>query len=147
DLVVYGRGAPDLDSTKAESLPALADQLQRRGVRSVRGKIIGDESYFRGEQYGIGWQWNDLQWYYGAQPSALSIDENAVELTLGPGNKAAGPASIVITPNDNRLHLTNNATTGERDAATTLGIKRDLSNNNVVVWGEFPITGRAYSAF
>ena len=35
DVVLYGRGAPDLDSKKAESLPALADQMQRRGVRQV----------------------------------------------------------------------------------------------------------------
>lgn len=145
DVTLYGRGAPDLDSKNG--LPTLADQMQRRGVHRVRGKIIGDESYFRGEQYGIGWQWNDLQWYYGAQPSALSVDENAVEVTLGPGNKSAGPASVIITPNDSRLELANNATTGERDAATTIGIKRGLSNNDVVVWGEFPIGGHAYSAF
>jgi D-alanyl-D-alanine carboxypeptidase/D-alanyl-D-alanine-endopeptidase (penicillin-binding protein 4) len=145
DVILYGRGAPDLDSKNG--LPALADQLKQRGVRRVRGKIIGDESYFRGEQYGIGWQWNDLQWYYGAQPSALSVDENAAEVTLGPGSKSAGPASVVITPNDSHLELTNRATTGERDAATTIGIKRGLSNNELVVWGEFPIGGHAYSAF
>ncbi len=147
DLILYGRGAPDLDSKTAESLRALADQMHKRGVRRVRGRIIGDESYFRGEQYGVGWQWNDLQWYYGAQPSALSIDENSVEVTLGPGGKSAGPASVVVTPNDGNLHLTNNATTGERNAATTVGIKRGLSNNDVLVWGEFPIGGHAYSAF
>ena len=147
DIILYGRGAPDVDSKKSEGLPALADQLQRRGVRRVRGGIIGDESYFRGEMYGVGWQWNDLQWYYGAQPSALSIDENAVEVTLGPGRTLSGPAAVVITPNDNRLQLTNNAMTGERDAATTIGVKRGLSNNDVLVWGEFPIGGRAYSAF
>ena len=147
DLILYGRGAPDLDSKKAESLPALAEQLRARGVRRIRGKIIGDESYFRGEVYGVGWQWNDLQWYYGAQPSALSIDENALEITLGPGKKSEDPASVVITPNDGRLQLTNNATTGERDAATTIGIERGLSNNDIVVWGEFPMAGHSYSAF
>jgi D-alanyl-D-alanine carboxypeptidase/D-alanyl-D-alanine-endopeptidase (penicillin-binding protein 4) len=147
DLIIYGRGAPDLDSKNPEGLSALVDQIQRRGVRRVRGKVIGDESYFRGEMYGVGWQWNDLQWYYGAQPSALSIDENAVEVTLGPGKKSSGPASVVITPNDNRLQLTNNAVTGDRDTATTIGIKRGLSNNEVVVWGEFPVGGYAYSAF
>jgi len=147
DLILYGRGAPDLDSKQAESLPALVEQLRQRGVRRVRGKIIGDESYFRGEQYGLGWQWNDLQWYYGAQPSALSIDENSVELTVGPGNNPSSPASVAVTPNTSDLHLTNNATTGERDAPTTVGIKRGLSNSDVLVWGEFPVGGHAYSAF
>src|SRR6185369_1483864 len=57
DLVLYGRGAPDL-STKAEadrpSLATFAEELYKLGVREVRGNVIGDESYFRGEQFGIG---------------------------------------------------------------------------------------------
>jgi serine-type D-Ala-D-Ala carboxypeptidase/endopeptidase (penicillin-binding protein 4) len=145
DLVLYGRGAPDLDSKR--DLPALASQLYERGLRQVRGKIVGDEGYFRGESYGVGWQWSDLQWYYGAAPSALSIDENSVEVTLGPGNKIAGPASVLVTPNDNYFHLTNAATTGERDAPTTVGITRELSGNGLRVWGEFPTSGRSFSAF
>jgi D-alanyl-D-alanine carboxypeptidase/D-alanyl-D-alanine-endopeptidase (penicillin-binding protein 4) len=91
----------------------------------------------------------DLQWYYGAQPSALSVDENSVELTVGPGNKPSGPASVAVTPNTSDLHLTNNATTVERDAPTTVGIKRGLSNSDplLVLEGEFPVGGHAYSAF
>jgi D-alanyl-D-alanine carboxypeptidase/D-alanyl-D-alanine-endopeptidase (penicillin-binding protein 4) len=147
DLVLYGRGAPDFDSKRSDGLPALVDQLYRRGVRHVRGKIIGDQSYFRGELYGIGWQWNDLQWYFGAEPSALSIDENSVEVTIAPGGKTGDPAGVIITPNDNSLRLTNNTTTGDSDARTTIGIIRDLSGHDLRVWGEFPVRGRAFSAF
>jgi len=85
NLTLYGRGAPDLESQKG--LTSLADQLYQRGVRQVRGNIIGDDSYFRGELYGLGWQWNDLQWYFGAEPSALTIDENSVELTIAPAGR------------------------------------------------------------
>lgn len=145
DLILYGRGAPDLNSKR--DLTALANQLYERGLRQVRGNIIGDASYFRGEAYGVGWQWNDLQWYYGAEPSALSIDENSIEVTLGPGNKIDGPASVFINPNDNYLHLTNSATTGARDAPMTVGITRELSANGLRVWGEFPSGGRSFSAF
>ncbi|HEV2905349.1 MAG TPA: D-alanyl-D-alanine carboxypeptidase, partial [Pyrinomonadaceae bacterium] len=45
DLTLYGRGAPDLDSKNKDSLPALVDLLYQRGVRHIRGNIIGDESY------------------------------------------------------------------------------------------------------
>ena len=145
DLILYGRGAPDLDSKR--DLTALANQLYERGLRQVRGNVIGEASHFRGEAYGVGWQWNDLQWYYGAEPSALSIDENSIEVTLGPGNKIDGPASVFINPNDNYLHLTNSATTGARDAPTTVGITRELSANGLRVWGEFPTGGRSFSAF
>jgi len=147
DLVLYGRGAPDFDSKRSDGLPALVDQLYRRGVRHVRGNIIGDESYFRGELYGIGWQWNDLQWYFGAEPSALSIDENSVEVTIAAAGKSGEPASVIITPNENYLRLTNNTTTGDPDARTTIGIIRGLSGHDLRVWGEFPVRGRAFSAF
>src|SRR5262249_27682160 len=68
DLTLYGRGSPDLVNKSkgtAPSLTELADQLYRAGIREVRGDIVGDESYFRGDSFGLGWQWNDLQWYYG----------------------------------------------------------------------------------
>ncbi len=145
DLILYGRGAPDLDSKS--DLPALADQLYQRGVRRVRGNIVGDESYFRGEMYGTGWQWNDLQWYYGAAPSALTIDENTVEITIAPGDKPRASASVTMNPNDGYVRLANNAMTGERTAVTSVGINRGLSNSDVTVWGEFPVGGRSFSAF
>src|SRR2546421_6280870 len=47
NLTLYGRGAPDLDSKTG--LVSLADQLYQRGVRQLRGDIIGDDSYLRGE--------------------------------------------------------------------------------------------------
>ncbi len=150
DLTLYGRGSPDLASKErgdAPSLVKLADQLYQAGVRQVRGNIVGDESYFRGELFGVGWQWNDLQWYFGAEPSALSIDENTIEVTIAPANKKGSSASVVVNPNDSFVHLTNNTMTAERDARTSVGIIRELSGNELRVWGDFPESGRAFSAF
>ena len=150
DLVLYGRGAPDLISKpkgEAPSLTKFADQIYQAGVREVRGNLVGDESYFSGEQFGIGWQWNDLQWYFGAQPSALSVDENSFEITVAPAGKQGSVAAVAINPNDKFIHVTNNTTTGERDAVTTIGIIRQLSTNDVRVWGEFPVSGHGFSAF
>ena len=149
DLTLYGRGAPDLMSKSngdAPSLSTLADQVYQAGVREVHGNIIGDNSYFRGELFGDGWQWNDIQWYFGAEPSALSIDENSVEVTIAPA-KEGGNATVVINPNANPLHLTNSTKTGERNETTSIGIIRDLSSNDLRVWGDFPVNGHAFSAF
>src|SRR3989440_9359260 len=150
DLTLYGRGAPDLRSTRrgdAPSLDQLADQLVQSGGRQVRGNVVGDESYFRGELYGLGWQWNDLQWYFGAEPSALTVDENSFELTISPGNKSGSTANLAINRNSGFVHLTNNTIMAQRDATTTIGINRGLTDNEVRVWGEFPVSGRAFSAF
>jgi serine-type D-Ala-D-Ala carboxypeptidase/endopeptidase (penicillin-binding protein 4) len=147
DLTLYGRGAPDFVSKAKGGLPALVDQLYERGLRRVRGSVIGDESYFRVETHAVGWQWNDLQWYYGAEPSALTIDENSVEVTIAPATKGGSAASVVVNPDDKYLRVTNNTTTGGRDAITSIGIQRGLSNNDLQVWGEFPASGRSFSAF
>jgi len=147
DLILYGRGAPDFVSSGKDGLAALADQLYQRGVRRVRGDIVGDESYLRGEPYGDGWQWTDLQWYFGAAPSALTIDANAIELTVTPGARRGSAASLEIKRQTDYVHLRNNMTTGERGSLSTIGINRGLSDNNVVVWGEFPEGGRGFTAY
>ena len=150
DLTLYGRGAPDLASKPkgdAPSLAKLVDQLYQSGVREVRGDVVGDASYFRSELFGLGWQWNDLQWYFGAEPSALSIDENSVEVTMSPATKKGESANVIVTPNQNFVRVLNDATTGEHDSITAIGIMRGLSNNEVHVWGDFPVGGRAFSAF
>ena len=146
-LTLFGRGAPDLNSYGKNGLPSLADQLYQRGVRRVSGNIIGDESYFRGELFGLGWQWNDLQWYFGAEPSALTIDENSLELKIAPADKVGGAASLTLNRETNYLHLVNNTMTVARDATTTIGINRGLSDNELRVWGEFPNGGRSFTAY
>ncbi|HYR77317.1 MAG TPA: D-alanyl-D-alanine carboxypeptidase/D-alanyl-D-alanine-endopeptidase [Pyrinomonadaceae bacterium] len=150
DVTLYGRGAPDLMSVRqgsGASLAQFADQLYQSGVRHVRGNVIGDESYFRSELFGLGWQWNDLQWYFGAEPSALTIDENSFELTIAPGSKPGSAASVAVSRDAGFVHLTNITMTGEREATNTVGINRGLSNNELRVWGDFPVGGRSYSAF
>src|SRR2546423_8071857 len=115
-------------------------------MRAIRRGIVGDNSYFRGELFGLGWQWNGLQWYFGAEPSALSIDENSVEVTIAPARQGS-KAMVVVNPAGSPIHLANSATTAARGATTSIGIMRELSGNEVRVWGDFPVDGRAFSAF
>lgn len=150
DIILYGRGAPDLraQSSKpdAGTLDRLADELYRRGVRRVRGKIIGDESYLRGEVLGDGWLWNDIAWYYGAEPSALSVNNNEVRVSIAPGKEIGSPAEVKILPETDQIKIVNDTTTAARDTPPAVGVTRVLSENVVRVWGEYPVTGREYSA-
>jgi len=147
DLILYGRGAPDVDSFRKDGLPALALQLAEQGLRRVRGKVVGDESYFRGEMFGLGWQWNDLQWYFGAAPSALSVDQNSVALKIFPATKPGSAPALILDHEGDYLRLINNTTTVARGEATTIGINRGLSGNELRVWGEFPLGARPFSAY
>lgn len=149
DLTLYGRGAPDLVSRSKENHPSLAqlaDQLYARGVRRVRGNLVGDESYFRGNLFGEGWQWNDVQWYFGAEASALSIDANEIDLNITPASSAGEPAAVTLNESSDYFQVVNNVATVVRDAIPTVGIRRGLSDNELVVWGEFPAGGRGFGA-
>jgi serine-type D-Ala-D-Ala carboxypeptidase/endopeptidase (penicillin-binding protein 4) len=150
DLILYGRGAPDLTSRPAKETPAslnqLADELYQRGVRRVHGNVIGDESYFRCEALGDGWQWNDVQWYFGAEPSALSIDDNEVEVEIKPPTKAGDPPVAKLSREQGDLQITSDMATVKSGEQLTIGIHRGLSQNEVHVWGEFPTGSRGFSA-
>ena len=149
DLVLYGRGAPDLTSrTKGNTpdrLAQLADDLYRRGVRHVRGNVVGDESYFQGEALGDGWLWNDVQWYFGAEVSALSINGNEATLTITSAGKAGEPASVKFDTPSDYLHVINDTSTAERGRPLTIGVTRGLSDNDVRVWGDFRAGGGSYN--
>jgi D-alanyl-D-alanine carboxypeptidase/D-alanyl-D-alanine-endopeptidase (penicillin-binding protein 4) len=150
DLTLYGRGAPDLTSRSRKQAPAslaqLADDLYQRGVRQVRGNVVGDESYFRGEPLGDGWQWNDVQWYFGAEPSALSIDDNEVDVEIKPSTDANAPPVARLSSESADLQLTSEIATVKPGEQLTVGIHRGLSDNKVHVWGEFPEGSKGFGA-
>ncbi len=68
-----------------QPLELLAQQVEKAGVRVVEGNVVGDDSFFADEPYGANWGWDDLQWDYGAPVSALTFNENTVQLTLTAG--------------------------------------------------------------
>ncbi|HET6861432.1 MAG TPA: D-alanyl-D-alanine carboxypeptidase/D-alanyl-D-alanine-endopeptidase [Pyrinomonadaceae bacterium] len=150
DLVLYGRGAPDLvTSSKPDnknSLEELARSLSLRGVRRVAGNVIGDESYFRGESIGEGWQWNDLQWYFGAEASALTVNSNSVDVSVEPPGKDDNQPKVSSSDSDGYVTIENNMKLVSRGDKFTLGVQKGVSDNNVTVWGEFPSGARGYGA-
>ncbi|MGH9969800.1 MAG: D-alanyl-D-alanine carboxypeptidase/D-alanyl-D-alanine endopeptidase [Pyrinomonadaceae bacterium] len=150
DLVLYGRGAPDLvtqpKKDDAGSLAQLADELYNRGVRKVTGNVIGDESYFRGESLGDGWQWTDIQWYFGAEASALSVNSNEVDVSVLPPDKAGAAPKVTVNPSDDYFSIDNSMAAAKRGERMTVGIQRGLSDNNIRVWGQFPRDSKGFGA-
>lgn len=124
DLILYGQGAPDLSD---EGIENLANQLKAKGLQKVKGNIIGDESYFKGDNFGDGWAWNELQWYYGAEASALSINHNQVNLSLQNGKPAASTSFMQVS---------GEVKPNKDGGIESIGVKREIGENRVYVWGE-----------
>jgi D-alanyl-D-alanine carboxypeptidase/D-alanyl-D-alanine-endopeptidase (penicillin-binding protein 4) len=79
------KSIPDIDN--------LADQIVAKGIRRIEGNIVGDDTQFQWRPYPPDWSWDDLLWGYGAPVSALTIHDNAVEVSLAPGNDIAASAN------------------------------------------------------
>ncbi|MGH9826518.1 MAG: D-alanyl-D-alanine carboxypeptidase/D-alanyl-D-alanine endopeptidase, partial [Blastocatellia bacterium] len=151
DVLVYGRGDPTFaagaDQDPYAPLENLALEFEKSGVRKIYGDLIGDESYFRGAPYGSGWEWNDFQWYYGAEVSALSINDNAIKLDVVPGARPGSPCRIETEPSTPLVTLVNMTTTGPAAGARTLGVYRAVGENTIYVWGGLPIGDPGYGSF
>ena len=121
DLTLYGQGAPDFAD---DGLEKLVSQLQSKGLKRVKGNIVGDESYFRGDALGDGWTWNDLQWYYGAEASAMTYKQNEAAIYSQNGEVVASTEFVQV---ENDLARAENI--------QAVGIKRELGENKFYVWG------------
>jgi serine-type D-Ala-D-Ala carboxypeptidase/endopeptidase (penicillin-binding protein 4) len=149
DLILYGRGAPDFvvhnKDQNEGSMTKLVDDLYARGIRRIAGNVIGDESYFRGNALGDGWQWTDIQWYFGAEASALSINENEIDVNVVPSTSNKPPEVKANDPTG-LVTIENRMGEGSSSVRPTIGLYRGLSDNNVQVWGEFAPATKGFGA-
>src|SRR5687768_10589806 len=116
DVVVYGTGDPSFTSRFGRRdgvWHAFADTLAALGVKEIRGKIIGDASYFAGSGSGAGWQESYINASYAAPSSALSYAENIATLQIKPGAVGERPLVTLMDGSDGVV-VVNEATTVAR---------------------------------
>ncbi len=71
------------------SLADLAQKVVAAGVTQVTGDVLGNDTLFEAPTVPEGWAEEDLLWGYGALPSALSIGDNELRVSVRP--KPPGP--------------------------------------------------------
>jgi len=150
DLTIYGRGDPSFaarfnNGDYFRAIDDLATRIIAAGVKRVEGDLVGDESYFTGPPYGSGWEWEDLTWYYGAGVSALTINDNALDLFVKPGAEPGSRALITTGPPDPLLTIVNQVTTGAKGSRRDLTIYRDLGKDTLTVSGNIAVDDRGYT--
>lgn len=143
DLIVYGRGDPSFshrfhDNDYKKAIDELADTLVKAGIKEIKGDLVGDESFFRGSRFGDSWSIDDTQFYYGAEVSALTVQENTVDLFFKPGANVGDPLQITTKPETTYLKFENRSKTTEKGGKSGVDIYRPVDSNTVYVWGSLP---------
>jgi D-alanyl-D-alanine carboxypeptidase/D-alanyl-D-alanine-endopeptidase (penicillin-binding protein 4) len=144
DLWIYGRGdfsyaARFHEGDYQAALRPLLQALQIAGIRRIRGGLIGDATYFHGPQFGSGWTWDDLQFYYGAEVSPLMLEDNVVDLLFRPGHRTGSPCFVETRPHTTYLAFALRTSTVDAHGARAIELYRPLGENVVHVTGQLPL--------
>jgi serine-type D-Ala-D-Ala carboxypeptidase/endopeptidase (penicillin-binding protein 4) len=138
-LRVVGRGDPSL---KNEQLTILAKQLYQKGIREIN-QLIADDSYFQGEVVHPSWQWEDVQFYYGAPVNSLIVNENATVLTFVP-QKIGHPLKIQWSNplEAYRWKVQNDSVTAPENEPSDVEVYRDLKGQSLRIKGQLPVNSK-----
>ncbi len=139
DLIVVSNGDPTINRRHPDRWDAFdrwAAALKARGVKAVYGRLVGDDNAFAEPALGVGWAWDNLQYGYGAPPSALQYNENQVEVIVGPGMSAGRRAIIATSPPGSGLVIDNQVTTASAKEETSVDIARLPGTKHLTVRGQ-----------
>ena len=142
DLVVVGSGDPSLmaaDGSADRLFSRWAGQLDAAGVRSIAGRIVGDDNAFDDETLGFGWSWDDLPDDYAAGVGALQLNEDAVRITVVPGAAAGDAAGIGAAPASSGLSVDNDVTTSAAGVPPSIVVRRLPGSPRLVLRGTIPL--------
>ena len=138
-------GAPPLpEANPLRYLEAMADQVAGTGLKVVNGDVVGDDSLFPWEPYAQDWSIDDTVWGYGAPVSALTINDNQINVTVTPAAVAGQPATVVVDPAVPSYYtLDVSVTTGEKKSGSHVQMERALGSKVLRVYGSIAVDAQA----
>ena len=117
-----------------QALEDLAGQVVARGIRQVRGDVIGDDSAYVWEPFPPGWAADDAVWEYGAAVSALTLNDNSYSLTLHAGATEGDPVSLELSPPVEFYSIDNRLRT-EAGTPRRVMVERLPNSRQLRLWG------------
>ena len=153
NIYIKGYGDPTLGSHQFEEamsleivLQKMVEAIQKKGIKKINGKIIGDGAYFDSTVNGRTWLWEDLGNYYGAGAWGLNFHENLYFLRFQQNPKLGGQPEIVeTTPLIPNLLLINEVKSGERNSGDNAYIFGSPYSYTRFIRGTIPIGNELFT--
>ena len=152
DVYLVGRGDPNLsgrftEGRRTAAFEEMANALWTAGVRRIEGRLIGHEGLFTGDRRGEDWTWEDLVWWYGAEVSALSFNDNCADLSVHAGERAGDPVRVERAPASSYYRVVSTATTSAAGTPPDLTLARAPGSNEIRLSGTYPLGAEAWEGF
>lgn len=143
-LIIQGTGDPSITGRYHQGnmlavFQAWADSLRKLGISAVEGDIIGDDNYFADEILGAGWSWDYQADYYAAQISALSFNDNCMDIIFTPGDTVGAPVHFRLEPATDYVQVNCLVTTAAKARALGVVFERAPGTNRVTIRGSIAI--------
>jgi D-alanyl-D-alanine carboxypeptidase/D-alanyl-D-alanine-endopeptidase (penicillin-binding protein 4) len=144
-LILYGMGDPTLgaDAATADWADRMARAVAERGIRTVKGGIVADDTYFASPAMGSGWEAADLQSWFAVPASALSVQENQVEVTVAPSTHEGRPAIVSMDPAGALPEVDNRIVTGAPGLRNDINLYRAPGGGTLYAFGSIAARGPA----
>ncbi len=141
DLIVVGGGDPSFSSRvhpSAMTVPReFAKAVQAAGIRRITGDLVMDDRLFDRVYRAPGWPKAEWLWWYAAPISALSLNDNCVEVKVTGGAAPDAPATISTVPPFPAMRFVNHCFTGAKDRPADVAFERS-DDGAIAVSGRLP---------
>ncbi len=148
DLIVVGGGDPSITGRYyfgeiTKPLEIWADSIKAHGIRQIQGNLIADDNLFDDEPMGEGWAWDYQSDWYAAQISALSFNDNCINIYLSPGDSIGAPAKYRLAPETDYATIINHVVTVRNGLEQEIKFKRKPGTNVVEITGAIALNSPA----
>ena len=128
DLYVIGGFDPEF---MEQDMKLLSGAVAEAGIKSVRGKLVGDVSMMDSIYWGTGWAWDDTPEPFQPYLSPLMLNRGCVSVTVTPAAK--GDTGVVEVFPESDFYRIENRSVSHSPSAGQLSINRNwLENGNVI---------------
>ena len=145
NLYIKGSGDPTVsgrfhDGNMTRDLQNWADSLLAAGITKIEGDIIADANMFSDQRLGKGWSYDDLSYWYAAEISALSFNDNCIDVKIAPGDSVGAPAKLEYFPKTVYITMENDLVTVHKDSTTDFDYHREDGTNNMRFFGKISMS-------
>jgi len=143
NLVVRGSGDPVIggrfnNDDRTATFRAWADSIKNAGITQIQGDIIGDDDIFDDQPLGNGWSWDDEPYWYSAEISGLSYNDNCIDVSIQ-GQKNGMPGIVSWEPSQtDYVRVVNRTVTSSAGSSLKEGYARTAGTNTLVLSSMVP---------
>jgi D-alanyl-D-alanine carboxypeptidase/D-alanyl-D-alanine-endopeptidase (penicillin-binding protein 4) len=144
DLILIGSGDPTISGRYnagkvTETFEQWADSVKAKGIKEIKGNLVGDDNCFDEEFYGDGWDANYETDWYAAQFGGIMFNDNCVDMTVVPGDSIGAPAKVSWVPDTKYVSVLNETVTAAPESSYYISFYRERGSNVIHVRGGFPV--------